>query len=207
MIINIINIDLIKLKQRGIDNKPTFEASKTFMIVMSNRTNISECLDPTGINFDGEQIVQVDSVKLVGFTLDCKLTWKPMVEAIAKKARIRLGALRRLKRHLDSNDIKTLYTAFVRSTMEYGTMLYMGAAPSTLETLDKIQESAMKIGGFEIESLSSRREATAAAFALKMLDGKCRGVLQDCTPTLEKVAIPQAMDDETIGNRVSRTHF
>ena len=65
----------------------------------------------------------------------------------------------------------------------------------------------MKIGGFEIESLSSRREATAAAFALKILDGKCRGVLQDCTPTLEKVAIPQAMDDKTIGNRVSRTHF
>ena len=65
----------------------------------------------------------------------------------------------------------------------------------------------MKIGGFEIESLSSRREATAATFALKMLDGKCRGVLQDFTPTLEKIAIPQAMDDETIGNRVSRTDF
>ena len=37
--------------------------------------------------------------------------------------------------------------------MEYGNMLYMGAAPSTLKVLDNIQESTMKIGGFEIESL------------------------------------------------------
>ena len=174
------------------------------MIVMSNR---SEPFDPTGINFDGEQVTQVETMKLVGFTLDCKLTWKPMVEAIAKKARMRLGALRRLKRHLDSNNIKTMYTSFVRSTMEYGNMLYMGAAPSTLKILDNIQESAMKIGGFEIESLSSRREAAAAAFALRLLDGNCRGVLQDFTPTLETISNPQAFEDESIGNRVSRHHF
>ena len=204
MMIDIVNLDLLKLKRWGIENKTTFEASKTFMIVMSNR---AVPFDPTGINFDGEQIVQVDSVKLVGFTLDCKLTWKPMVEAIAKKARMRLGALRRLKRHLDSNNIKAMYTAFVRSTMEYGNMLYMGAAPSTLAILDKIQESAMKMGGFKIESLSSRREAAAVAFALRMLDGKCRGVLQEFTPTLETVSIPQEINEESIGNRVSRLHF
>ena len=103
MIIDIVNLDLLKLKQWGIKNKTTFEPSKTFMIVMSNR---AVPFDPTGINFDGEQVVQVETMKLVGFTLDCKLTWKPMVEAIAKKAQIRLGALRRLKRHLDSNNIQ-----------------------------------------------------------------------------------------------------
>ena len=91
--------------------------------------------------------------------------------------------------------------------MEYGNMLYMGAAPSTLEVLDKIQESAMKMGGFKIESLSSRREAAAVAFALRMLDGKCRGVLQEFTPTLETVSIPQEINEESIGNRVSRLHF
>ena len=91
--------------------------------------------------------------------------------------------------------------------MEYGNMLYMGAAPSTLKILDSIQESAMKIGGFEIESLSSRREAAAAAFALRLLDGNCRGVLQDFTPTLETISNPQAFEDESIGNRVSRHHF
>ena len=82
-------------------------------------------------------------------------------------------------------------------------MLYMGAAPSTLEVLDKIQESAMKMGGFQIESLSSRREAATMAFALKVLDGKCRGVLQEFTPNLENISIPQEIDEEFIGNRVS----
>ena len=41
----------------------------------------------------------------------------------------------------------------------------------------------------------------------RLLDGNCRGVLQDFTPTLETISTPQAFEDESIGNRVSRHHF
>ena len=71
-----------------------------------------------------------------------------------------------------------------RSILEYGSLVYMGAAKSHLDKLDRVQESAMKLCGFEIESLQSRREAAAIGLALDLLDGKGYGELQDHVSTL-----------------------
>ena len=45
--------------------------------------------------------------------------------------------------------------------MEYESLVCMGTAESHLDKLDKVQESAMKLCGFEIGSFESRREAAA----------------------------------------------
>jgi hypothetical protein len=72
--------------------------------------------------------------------------------------------------------------------MEYGNVVYMGAADSHLDKLDRIQRSAEKIGKFishfTMEPLKCRREAAAISLALKLLDGRGRGRLQDHTPKL-----------------------
>jgi hypothetical protein len=190
-IIQFVNEDLAELARWGIDNKTTFEPSKNAMMVVSKRR---VPFDPTGIVFDerrpdkigvaGIPIKQVSSLKLVGFVFDCKLTWGPMIAAIAKKARMRLGALRRLRPLLDDANLKTMYIMFIRSIMEFGGAQFQGAAASHLDKLDVIQESAMKLGNFEIESLQSRREAATAALVFKLLDGKGRGELNRFTPTL-----------------------
>lgn len=60
----------------------------------------------------------------------------------------------------------------------------MGAAQSRLEKLDRVQSAAEKIGDFYTLPLAQRREAIAVAFALKLLDGSCKGVLNDYVPTL-----------------------
>ena len=95
----------------------------------------------------GEPIQQVSQMKLVGFVFDLKMTWGPMVDRLAKKARCKLGAIRRLRPFLDSENLKLMYTAFVRSGMEYGSVLYMGAADSHLEKLNRIRHSAQNLGG------------------------------------------------------------
>ena len=48
-------------------------------------------------------VERVDEVKLVGFLFDTKLTFSSMNDKLAKKARCRLGALRRLKPMLDKS--------------------------------------------------------------------------------------------------------
>ena len=53
-----------------------------------------------------------------------------------------------------------IYLCFVRSGMEYGSVLYMGAAESHLQKLDRIQSSAQALGDFSIESLESRSAGT-----------------------------------------------
>ena len=109
---------------------------------------------------------------VVGYTLDSKLTWGNMVDSIAVKARKRMAALARLKPMLDKENMKTMYTMFIRSIMEYGSIAWMGAADSHLSKLDRIQAAAERVGGFTVESLASRRSAAAVAFALKLMNGK-----------------------------------
>ena len=86
---------------------------------------------------------QVEELKLCGFTFDIKMRWGPMIDVLAKKARSKLAALRRLRFVLDDNSTKTMYIIFVRSVMEYGNVVYMGAADSHLDKLDRIQAGGM----------------------------------------------------------------
>jgi hypothetical protein len=180
-IVDTINADLRALIIWGNNNKTTLEPSKISMMVVSQKR---VPFDPTGIVMDGVVVEQISEMKLVGFTFDSKMRWGTMVDRAARKARTRLAALRRLSGLLDARNLKTMYMMFVRSTMEYGSVLYMGAADSHLAKLDRVQASAERMCGFKMESLGSRRDAAAFSLAVKMLCGKCRGVLNDFTPQL-----------------------
>jgi hypothetical protein len=185
-VIDKINADLASLLVWGTDNRTTFEPSKTYSMLLSlKRSARFDLLDH--LMMGGKPIKQVDQLKLVGYLFDSKMTWGPMVDMLAKKARAKLGAIRRLCPFLDSQNIKLMYTTFIRSGMEYGSMLYMGAAETHLQKLDRIQLSAQAMGGFEVESLGARREAACVKFACKLLAGKGRGSLADYAPTLVDV--------------------
>jgi hypothetical protein len=101
-----------------------------------------------------------------------------MNDKLAKKARVRLGAIRRLKPMLDSTNLETMYKMFVRSILEYDSVVYMGATKSHLAKHDRVKKSAERIGGFTVESLGSRREAAAVSLGLDLLDGNGYGELQ-----------------------------
>ena len=134
----------------------------------------------------GFAVEQVTEVKVTGFTFDHKLTWAyaSHIAVMVKKAKQRLGALKNLSPYLDSKNMEIMYTAFVRSILEYGNVLYMGADKTHLEKLDTVQRAAERLGGFKVESLKCRREAAALALALKLLDGKSRLGLNKYAPVL-----------------------
>ena len=124
-------------------------------------------------------------MKLVGFIFDEKMTMKPMIDYVARKARKKLNAISRLKQHLDASNLETMYKAFVRSSLEYGNLEYLSAGASIKAKLDRVQAAAERMGKFKVESLDSRREASLIGFTSKLLDGAGRGLLQDFIPTLE----------------------
>ena len=70
-----------------------------------------------------------------------------MVNALAKKERMRLAALVRLKPMFDNQNLQTMYTMFIRSIMEYGCIRWIGAADSHLKKLDRVQAAAKIIRG------------------------------------------------------------
>ena len=186
VVLDRINADLASLLVWGDGNRTTFEPTKTYsMLVSLKRSGKFNGLDR--LCMDGKHIKEVSQMKLVGFDFDSKLTWGPMVDRLAKKARCKLGAIRRLKQYLDIPNLKLMYTAFVRSGLEYGNVLYMGAAESHLLKLDRIQKSAQALGGFEVESLQSRRDAACLKLGCKLLAGQGRGSLDAFAPSLVSV--------------------
>jgi len=108
---------------------------------------------------------------------------------------------------LDNTNLTMMYTMFVRSIMEYGNVVYMGAAKSHLDKLDRVQESAMKLGGFEVESLESRREAATISLAFDLLDGKGYGELDMYKPKLyEPIRLSRKRTRQTseVGTQIMR---
>jgi hypothetical protein len=89
-ILQVINTDPAVLANWASNNKTKFEHSKTYAQVFSRKSNP---IDPYGMLFFENHEVEVVGVqKVVGHTLDSKLTWAPMVDALATKARKRLAA-------------------------------------------------------------------------------------------------------------------
>ena len=67
-----------------------------------------------------------------------------MIATKAKKARMRLGMLSKLRRFLDDANMKLMYTSFIRPIMEYGGVQFMGADITHLKKLDSVQAAAEK---------------------------------------------------------------
>ena len=73
--------------------------------------------------------------------------------------------------------------------LEYGQELYIAAAPSRLAALDQVQNAAQRMGGFEVEPLSVRRDAAVLSFALKLLDDAVVPPLRQFKPKLVLVPV------------------
>jgi len=182
-IVDHINEDFAKLEKWAKEWNVTFAADKTEAMVVSKR---KAPIDISALRFKGEEVEQVKEIKLVGFTFDKKMTMESMIAKASKKGRAKIAALYRLKPFLDSENLETMYKAFVRSSMEYGNLEYMAGAPTHLQKLDRIQIAAEKIGGFKLESLESRRDASLIGLLFKLLDGDGRGELDKFKPTIEE---------------------
>lgn len=211
------NHDLAQLERWGDLWLISFEPTKTHSLVISRKQK-KNAFDATGAVFMGKSIEVVEEMKLIGFIFDTKMTMAKMVDHVKAKSKAKLAAVLRLKQHLDSHNMETMYKAFVRLSIEYGNLEYLSAAKTHTDKLDRIQASAERAGGFTVESLSSRREAALIGFLMKLLDGGGRGALNEFVPELQtqnntragggsdhKIVIKEAIQYEDTSNQYSRS--
>jgi hypothetical protein len=109
-IVNQINADLESLMVWARDNKTLFEPTKTHHTLISKRTTnkFGVCFPFESIVFDGALVKRKREVKLVGYTFDEEMSWSGMIGAIAKKARMRMGMLRKLRYVLDDRNMELM---------------------------------------------------------------------------------------------------
>ena len=96
------------------------------IIVTSKRTKHLHNL-PTSITMGNAQVPFKQSVKNLGFTLDCHLTMYAHVSNIARTSYFDLRCLASIRRFLTSTATATLVSAFVLSRIDYCNSLLFGS--------------------------------------------------------------------------------
>ena len=114
------------------------------MLVTSNRTKHLHNL-PTSITIRNAQIPFKQSVRNLGFTLDCHLTVNAHVSKIARTCYFELRRLASIRRFLSSTATATLVSAFVLSRIDYCSSLLFGSTHDVTSHLQRIQNYAARV--------------------------------------------------------------
>ena len=176
-----INSDLEKINDWASRWLVTFNPDKTESLLIS-RKHLKPHHQPIYMN--NIQIQEVDTHKHLGITFANDGTWHKHIEDITKKAWNRINVLRSLKFTLDRQSLETIYTSFIRPTLEYSDVVWDNITQADEEELEKIQiEAARIITGAtrlvsihnlykesSLEPLKSRRRQHKLVHLFKMLN-------------------------------------
>ena len=113
--------DLAVLFQFGKQWFIDFTPLKTKSLLVSLK---QDTIDHPPLFLDNCPIVEVSSLKILGFMFDSSFTWGPHVDMIVSKTKQRLAQLCRLSPYLEPAGLSIMYKSFVRSCLEYGHLLY-----------------------------------------------------------------------------------
>ena len=114
------------------------------MLVTSMRTKHLHSL-PTSITIGNAKIPFKNSVKNLGFTLDCHLTMNAHVSNIARTCYFELRRLASIRRFLTSTATATLVSAFVLSRIDYCNSLLFCFTHDVTSHWQRIQNNAARV--------------------------------------------------------------
>ena len=108
-LVNTVNAELNKLTEWIRANKLSLNLQKTKYMLFSNTIDTL----PTNIIFDDTPLENVSDIKFLGVTVDNRLSWKPHISNICKTISRNIGVIYRLKFHIPSSSLITLYSSLI----------------------------------------------------------------------------------------------
>jgi hypothetical protein len=181
-----------KLKKSFLETKQfceahdlTINAAKTQFIIFKSRSK--KLPSDIQIDLDGCIIKPVNTVKLLGVTLDNHLTFGVHINNVVKKCHGLLGVLSRAASCMPRELLRLAYISLIRSHLEYSSAIFSTAAPTQLKKLDTIQKIASRVicgvrrdthsapllEELHLDSLESRRIEHINNLVNSMVDGDC----------------------------------
>ena len=100
------------------------------------------------LQIEGKEVNQLENSKYLGMYLDQKLTWKKHIEKTADKATKRCQILKRLARTrwgCSRSVLNSTYKAYIKPVILYGCGNLVTAPTATLNKLEKVQNTAMRL--------------------------------------------------------------
>ena len=141
-------------------------------MVMSNGTVDKECIS---ICINESSLKPESHVKVLGVTLDDRLTFNEHVSVCCNKAARQLNALSRISRYLDTSSCTLLFNSFVKSNFNYCPMVWHFCGKVNDDKIEKIQHRALKI--IYKDYVSSYGDLMLKANTPTMLNKRLQGIL------------------------------
>ncbi|CAM9791021.1 unnamed protein product, partial [Heterosigma akashiwo] len=107
-----LNDDLQRLNEFGKEWLLEFEPTKSQELIITNSAANHKVTHPP-LSMGGVIVEEKEQLEALGFTIDPRGNWSLHAEAVAKEARKRLGAIRRIAHMLDDGAKMMAYKAFI----------------------------------------------------------------------------------------------
>ena len=151
-----------------------------------------------------------DQQTYLGVTFDKRLTWKQHVQSAEAKARRKLNIMRKLagtEWGANENILKNVYQGSVRPHLEYGSSSWMTAAQSHQQTLQKVQNQALRIITGSMRSTPvEKMEATTGIPPLKKR-WNCKALLHYAKAESTENHIMHQRTTQPSSGRLKRSSF
>lgn len=144
-LIRMMNDTLQLLNQWSTDHQLRFSPQKSAAMMVGRR---SLPRYPVNVVMDGEMIPWVDNYRYLGIVLDNHLTWSKQINNMCQKALKALNILRYIRGTWWGSHpltMLTFYKAYVRSHLDFGSIIINKCAQYQLNKLDKIQYQSLRV--------------------------------------------------------------
>ena len=121
-------------------NQMVANQSKFQVILIGLKTNDSVVLDIGGVSID-----VVNSVKLLGVTIDSKLKFDQHVENLCQKANNKISAFSRVSNYLNQKQSLLLYKTFIMSQFNYCLLIWMFCGKVANNDVNRTNKRALRI--------------------------------------------------------------
>ena len=140
-LVNIVNTELNKVMHWIRANKLSLNLQKTKYIIFSNTINTL----PSDIIFESTPLEKVTQIKFLGIIVDNKLSWKNHIDSICKTISRNIGIINKLKLHLPSSSLLTLYHSLILPYLNYGILAWGNTHQVLLNRLLLLQKKSLRI--------------------------------------------------------------
>ncbi|KAK6188521.1 hypothetical protein SNE40_004681 [Patella caerulea] len=158
-----------------------FNAKKCYILSVQQKSSFFYELDNTILQ-------QVNANPYLGLNISENLTWETHISNICKKANSTLGFLKRNLKHCPQDCRKLAYISLVRSTLEYGAVIWDPYLVKDINSLEKIQRHAARfimkdyrsgndgcvqemLQKLNLDTLQDRRRQSRLVFLYKIIRG------------------------------------
>ena len=111
-----------------------------FQCVIMNRRGTVQASVPV----HGGALASTDDIKVLGVTLDTRMTFSPFVSEICKRASRQINALKRISKFLNIQGRLAIYKSFIFSNFIYCPVVWIFCGRKNSDKLEKLQERAIR---------------------------------------------------------------